>query len=75
MVWLDRSSHDICEQMLDRARNGGRTLADLVQHVTEDKLVRAGWKAGDGRAPPPLPHDEFARRFKEWVEKGAASPE
>jgi hypothetical protein len=29
----------------------------------------------DGRTKPPLSHEEFAKKFREWVEKGAASPE
>jgi hypothetical protein len=56
-------------------RNGGKTLEQLVEHVTQDKLVRWGWEPGDGRTKPPLSHEEFAQKFHEWVEKGAASPE
>jgi hypothetical protein len=37
--------------------------------------VRWGWEPGDGRTKPPLPHDEFAKKFREWVDKDAASPE
>jgi hypothetical protein len=43
--------------------------------VTNDKLVLWGWEPGEGRTKPPLSHDDFARKFREWVEKGAASPE
>lgn len=46
-----------------------------MRHVAEDPLVLWAWDPGDGRTPPPVPHEEFARRFREWVEKGAAIPE
>ena len=52
-----------------------RHLEQLLDHVTNDKLVRWGWDPGDGRTKPPLAHAEFARKFRDWVEKGAASPE
>jgi len=47
----------------------------IVRHASEDKLVAAAWNPGDGRTLPPLSHDEFARKVREWVEKGAAAPE
>jgi hypothetical protein len=75
LVFQGLTAHELADQLKDPRRNGGKTLAELVHHVTEDKLVLAGWDPGGGRAPPPIPHDEFARKFKEWVEKGAASPE
>ena len=61
--------------MKDPRQNGNKTLEQLLHHVAEDKLVLAGWEPGDGRTKPPLSHAEFAKRFREWVEKGAASPE
>jgi hypothetical protein len=30
---------------------------------------------GDGRTKPPLAHAQFAQKFREWIAKGAASPE
>jgi hypothetical protein len=74
LVFQGLSPRELADQLKDPRRNGGRTLADLVHHVTEDDLVRGGWSPGDGRTRPPLSHDEFARKFKQWVDKGAASP-
>ena len=74
LVFQGLSPRELADHFKDPGRNGGKSLPELVHHVTEDQLVRWGWNPGDGRAPPPLSHDEFARRFKEWVDKGAASP-
>src|SRR5437870_5057973 len=75
LVFQGKSPRELADQLKDPKRNGGKTLEQLVEHVTHDKLVLWGWEPGDGRTKPPLAHDEFAKNFREWVEKGAASPE
>jgi mono/diheme cytochrome c family protein len=74
LVFQGKSPRELAEQLKDPMRNGGKTLEQLVEHVTHDKLVLWGWEPGDGRTKPPLGHDEFAKKFREWVVKGAASP-
>ena len=74
LVFQGLTAAQLADQLKDPKRNGGKTLAQLVQHVTEDSLVKSCWSQGD-RPAPPLAHEEFAKRFREWVEKGAASPE
>jgi hypothetical protein len=75
LVFQGKSPRELADQLKDPKRNGGKTLEQLVEHVTQDKLVLWGWEPGDGRTKPPLSHAEFAKKFREWVEKGAASPE
>jgi cytochrome c5 len=75
LVFQGKSTRELADQLKDPGRNGGKTLEQLVEHVTHDKLILWGWEPGDGRTKPPLSHDEFVKRFREWVEKGAASPE
>src|SRR5581483_5480909 len=75
LVFQGKSPRELADQLKDRKRNGGKTLEQLVEHVTNDKLVQWAWKPGDGRTKPPLSHEEFAKKFREWVEKGAALPE
>ena len=70
-----KSPRELADQLKDPRRNGGKTLGQLLEHVTHDKLVLGGWEPGDVRTKPPLSHDEFAGKFREWVEKGTASPE
>lgn len=75
LAFEGKSPRELADQLKDPKRNGGKTLEQLVEHVTHDKLVLWGWDPGEGRTKPPLPHDEFAKKFRERVEKGDASPE
>jgi hypothetical protein len=43
MAWQDRSLAQVCSQIKDRARNGGRDLVALIHHVSEDSLVGWAW--------------------------------
>ena len=74
MVFQDKSPRELAAQLKDPKRNGNKTLAQLVDHVTNDKLVLGGWEPGDGRTLPPLSHAEFAKNFKAWIDKGAYLP-
>jgi hypothetical protein len=74
MVFEGKTPAELARQLKDPKQNGGKTLEQLIAHVSEDKLVLWGWEPGDGRTKPPLSHAEFARKFREWVEKGAAEP-
>ena len=75
LVFQGLSPRELALQLKDPRRNGGKTLGQLVEHVSHDGLVLGAWQPGEGRTLPPLPHAEFAARFKEWVDKGAAVPE
>jgi hypothetical protein len=74
MVFLSLSAHDLAAQLKDPVRTGGRDLSALLDHVTHDPLVLWGWSPGPGRAPVDVPHDEFVRAFKRWIEHGAPVP-
>ena len=75
MIWEGKTPGQICRQIKDPKQNNGKTIAQIVEHVTADKLVLWGWNPGEGRTLPPMDHDEFARRFQEWATNGAACPE
>jgi len=75
MVFQGKAPKELARQLKDPKQNGGKTIQEILKHVEEDKLVLWGWDPGDGRTKPPLSHAEFARKFREWVEKGAAIPE
>ncbi len=70
LVFQGKSPRELADQLKDPKRNGDKTLEQLVEHATNDKLVLWGWEPGDGRTKPPLSHEEFVKKFREWVEKG-----
>jgi hypothetical protein len=74
LVFQGKSPRELARQLKDPNQNGHKTLTEILHHVTEDKLVLAGWDPGDGRSRPPLTHNEFVRKMREWIEKGAVEP-
>jgi hypothetical protein len=74
MIWEGKTPGQICSQLKDTKQNNGKTVAQIVEHVTSDKLVLWGWNPGEGRTPPPMGHAEFAAKFQEWERFGAACP-
>jgi hypothetical protein len=74
MAWVGKSAHAICEQLKDPGRNGGRTLAQIVEHSAHDRLVGWGWSPGAGREPAPGTQQELGALVAAWVETGADCP-
>lgn len=64
----------ICEQLKDQNRNGGRDLAALVRHVITDTLVLWAWSPGKGRTPAPGTAAEFGALMQAWTDSGATCP-
>lgn len=75
MGWQGKSLHDICIQIKDPARNGGRSLADLVHHIGDDTLVGWAWAPGFGREPAPGTQKEAGALVEAWANSGAACPD
>jgi hypothetical protein len=74
MVFQNMPLTKLCEQLKDPERNGHRSLAQLLDHVSNDPLVKWGWAPGGKRTTPPLPHDKFVAAFKAWVDANGACP-
>lgn len=74
MAWVGKSPAQICNQLKDPTRNGGKTLDQLVQHNTHDKLVAWGWAPGADREPAPGTQEQFGALTAAWVQTGAACP-
>lgn len=74
MAWQGKSLGQICEQIKDPARNGGKDMAALIHHMAEDELVGWGWNPGKGRTPAPGTQKQFGELFKAWADSGAACP-
>ena len=75
MAWVGHTPGAICEQMKDPARNGGKTLAAIVEHATHDPLVGWAWTPGSGRAAPPGSQERFGALIAAWANDGAACPQ
>jgi len=55
MAWEGKSLDEICVQIKDPKRNGGKDMAALIDHMANDSLVGWSWKPGAGRKPAPGP--------------------
>jgi hypothetical protein len=74
MAWQKRSLAEICAQVKDPARNGGHSLAEIVEHMSRDPLVGWAWKPGAGREPAPGTQAAFGALIEAWADSGAACP-
>jgi len=75
MAWEGLSVAQICAQIKDPARNGGRKVEDLVHHIGEDTLVGWAWHPGFGRTPAPGTQKQAGALVAAWVSTGAACPQ
>jgi mono/diheme cytochrome c family protein len=70
MLWEGRSKEQICEQIKDPARNGGRRTGEqVIEHMKTDPLVLWAWAPGR-RTTPPLSHENFVEVLEAWVKAG-----
>ena len=74
MAWEGKSLTEICEQMKDQERNGGKTLAELGAHMAHDTLVAYGWRPPAHLDPAPGDQQRFGQLFHAWLEAGAQCP-
>jgi hypothetical protein len=74
MAWLDRTPRQICEALKDPAHNGGRSLAQVQDHLAHDPLVAWGWAPGAERAPAPGSQAELGALIQAWIDSGAECP-
>ncbi|MDO3628390.1 hypothetical protein [Mucilaginibacter sp. BT774] len=74
MVFQGRTPRQLAIQLLDPKQNGGRTKAQLIDHMTNDGLVGWAWHPGEGRTLPPMTRAAFAAKVRLWIAKGAYVP-
>ena len=74
MAWLGKSIPELCAQVKDPARNGGKSLAQLIEHSAHDPLVGWGWHPGADRKPALGDQARFGALVAAWVQTGAACP-
>ena len=74
MAWQGLSRRELCEQIKDPARNGGRSLQQIHEHLAHDTLVGWAWTPGVGRISAPGTQDGFGRLIAAWIATGAGCP-
>jgi hypothetical protein len=74
MAWQGKPIGEICLQMKDPNRNGGRDLSLLHRHAASDDLIAWGWEPGLGRDSAPGTQDLFGQLIKAWIDSGAQCP-
>jgi hypothetical protein len=74
MGWEGKTLREICSQIKDPTRNGGRSLEDIVHHVGTDHLVGWAWAPGANRRPAPGTQSEAGALLDAWVKTGAVCP-
>ncbi|WP_426671275.1 hypothetical protein ACPPVU_08570 [Mucilaginibacter sp. McL0603] len=74
MVFQGRTPRQLALQLLDPKQNGGRTKAQLIDHMANDSLVGWGWHPGVGRTLPPMSRNAFVAQVRLWIDKGAYAP-
>ena len=74
MAWEGKTLGEICAQIKDPARNGGRSLDEIVRHIGTDHLVGWAWAPGAGRQPAPGTQSEAGALLDAWVNTGAVCP-
>jgi len=72
MVFEGKSPKQLAMHFKDPKFTGFKTLDKMLEHVEKEPLVLNSWTYG---TPPPLSHEEFVAKVKEWIEKGAAIPD
>ena len=76
MLWEGRTRAQICQQMKDPARNGGRRTGEgIIEHMKTDPLVLWAWAHGGGRSTPPLSHEKLVEALEAWVRAGMPCPQ
>lgn len=74
MAWQGKTLTQICEQLKDKQRNGGKTLDEIAEHMTNDALVGYAWKPPKHLEAPPGNQALFGQLAKAWVGAGAGCP-
>ncbi|WP_454857977.1 hypothetical protein [Rhizobium binxianense] len=78
-LWYGQSGAEICKQLRDPARNGGRDAVALLDHLRHDAslsgFIPRGWEPGEGRSTPPGTFEDHVRDMAEWAAAGQPCPE
>lgn len=75
MAWEGKSVAEICKQLKDPERNGGRSPEEVAEHIATDHLVAYGWDPPEQYEAVPGSQKLLGNLAHAWVETGAHCPE
>lgn len=64
--WFGKSSQEICNQLRDPDRNGGRNFEEIASHLDHDLILHWAWSPGGGREPAPYSLQEHVNDVLAW---------
>lgn len=73
--WFGKSATEICDQLRDPERNGGRDMLELAAHLDHDLILHWAWSPGGGREPAPYSLQEHVNDILIWGVAGMPCPE
>jgi len=68
--WFGKSASEICTQLRDPERNGGRDMLELAAHLDHDLILHWAWNPGGGREPAPYSLQEHVDDILAWGTAG-----
>ena len=79
MAWEGMNRVEIAKAILDKTKNGGRSLQEIEKHLTEDPLVLWAFNPGlnnegEQREKPPVSKEAYLKAVRQWVAEGAIIP-
>lgn len=77
-IWYGKSGAEICAQLKNPKRNGGRDAVALLAHLRHDELLSGfiprAWQPGAGRATPPGTFEQHVKDMAMWGAAGQPCP-
>jgi len=64
--WFGKSSVEICNQLRDPERNGGRDFNEIAGHLDHDLILHWAWAPGGTREPAPYSLQEHVNDILAW---------
>jgi hypothetical protein len=73
--WFGKSTSEICTQLRDPERNGGRTYLDIAGHLNHDLILHWAWNPGGGREAAPYDLQTHVNDVLAWGVAGMPCPQ
>ena len=72
--WFGQSSAEICQQLKDPEKNGGRDTLAIADHLGHDVILHWAWEPGGSRQPAPYSLQEHVNDILSWGAAGTPCP-